>query len=120
MKQDKRYSEAFKLSVLEEIKSGKWKSAAAAAVAYGLQGSTIYHWMDCHGYAHLRNRTMSVKTPQEAETITKLKAEIRKLKEALLDEVLHRRIEEECLRLVCGRLGTTPEEVKKKTGTTLP
>ena len=120
MKQDKRYSEAFKLSVLEELKTGKWPSAAAAALAYGLQGPTIYRWMDHYGYAHLRNRTMTVKTTQEAGEITRLKAEVRKLKEALSDEVVHRRIEEECLRLVCSRFGTTPEEVKKKTGTTLP
>jgi len=116
MKQNKRYSEAFKLSVLEEIKSGKWTSAGAAERAYGLHGSTIYGWMDRHGYGHLRKRIMTIKTPQEASENKKLKDEIRKLKSALADEVLSHRIDEAALKIVCGRLGTTPEEVKKKTG----
>ena len=120
MTQDKRYSEAFKLSILEEFKAGKWCSANAVADAYGISSTTIYRWMDCHGYGHLRNRTMTVTRPEEARELEKLKEEVRKLKEALADETIHRRIDEECLKLVCDRLGTTPEEVKKKSGAGSP
>ena len=36
MKDKKRYGEAFKLKVMEELQDGKWKTVADAAQAYGV------------------------------------------------------------------------------------
>lgn len=44
-KDKKRYSEAFKLRVMEELRDGKWKSVAEVVRAYGLSETGVRHWM---------------------------------------------------------------------------
>ena len=41
MKDKKRYSEAFKLKVMEELQDGKWKTVAEAAQAYGVSARGV-------------------------------------------------------------------------------
>ena len=41
MKDKKRYSEAFKLKVMEELRDGKWKTVAEAAQAYGVSARGV-------------------------------------------------------------------------------
>ena len=116
IKDKKRYSEAFKLKVLEEIRDGKWKTATEASLAYGLGPTTVYPWMRKLGFEHLNGRIIYVKTTSEVDEIKRLKAEVRKLKERLADEVLDHKIDEVALRIACRNLGTTPDELKKKNG----
>ena len=116
IKDKKRYSEAFKLKVLEELRDGKWRSATEASLAYGLGHMTVYKWMHKLGFEYLNGRIIYVKTTSEIDEIKRLKAEVRKLKERLADEVLDHKIDEVALRLACRSLGTTPEELKKNNG----
>jgi len=67
MKDKKRYSEAFKLKVMEELRDCKWKSATEAAKAYGLSEVTVYNWMHKLGFEHLKGRLIYVKTKTEAD-----------------------------------------------------
>ena len=115
IKDKKRYSEAFKLKVLEELRDGKWKSASEASIAYGLGNMTVYLWMRKLGFDHLKGRVVYMKTTSEIDEIKRLKAENRRLKERLADEVLDHKIDEVALRIACRNLGTTPEELKKTT-----
>ena len=108
MKDKKRYSEAFKLKVMEELRDGKWKTVADAAQAYSVSETGVRHWMKTLGFEHLNGRMIYVKTRTELDEIKRLKAEIRQLKERLADEVT--------LRIACRNLGTTPDELKKKNG----
>ena len=48
--EQKRYSEAFKLKVMEELRDGKWKSINDAGRAYGLTGTAISKWMKAIGF----------------------------------------------------------------------
>ena len=120
MKDRIRYSEAFKLKVLEELRDVKWKSVQEAARAYGVSDMSIYKWMRKLGFEHLKGRLIYVKTRTEADRIKELEAEVKRLRLALADEVLDHKIDEAALRLMCRRAGTTPEEVKKKNGGELP
>ena len=120
MKDIKRYSIAFKLKVMEELRDGKWKTVADAAQAYGVSVHGVRYWMERLGFEHLNGRIIYVKTATEIDEIKRLKAEVRRLKERLADEVLDHKIDEAALRLMCRRAGTTPEEVKKKNGGELP
>jgi len=120
MKDKIRYSEAFKLKVMEELRDAKWKSVKEAAAAYGLAEMTVYKWMHKLGFEHLKGRLIYVKTRTETDRIKELEAEVKRLRMALADEVLDHRIDEATLRLMCRRAGTTPEEVKKKNGGELP
>lgn len=116
MKDRIRYGEAFKLRVMEELRDARWKSVKEAALAYGVAEVTIYKWMRRLGFEHLKGRLIYVKTRTETDRIKELEAEVRKLRMALADEVLDHKIDVAALRLMCKRAGTTPEEVKKKTG----
>ncbi len=84
----KRYSEAFKRHVCEEIKEGKWSSTNEAAKAYNIGTKTVIDWVDELGCGHLRQRRIEVKTPKEVSEIARLKAELKKTKEMFCDEVL--------------------------------
>lgn len=120
MKDRIRYSEAFKLKVMEELRDAKWKSVREAATAYGITEMSVYNWMRRLGFEHLKGRLIYVKTRTEMDRIRELEGEVRRLRTALADEVLDHRIDEVALRLMCTRAGTTPEAVKKKSGGGLP
>ena len=116
IKDKKRYSEAFKLKVMEELRDGKWKSVAEAVQAYGLSETGVRYWIKRLGFEYLNGRIIYVKTTSEIDEIKRLKAENRRLKERLADEVLGHKIYEVALRIACRNLGTTPDELKKKNG----
>ena len=115
-----RYSEAFKLKVMEELRDGKFKSVKEVARGYGIAEMSVYNWMHALGFEHLKGRLIYVKTRTEIDRIKELEAENKRLRMALADEVLDHKSDEAALRLMCKRAGTTPEEVKKKNGGNLP
>ena len=116
MKDKKRYSEAFKLKVMDELRDGKWKTVADAAQAYGVSAQGVRYWMKRLGFEHLNGRIIYVKTTTEIDEIKRLKAENKRLKERLADEIIDHKIDEVTLRLMCEEYGTTPDEVKKNVG----
>ena len=113
MKDKKRYSIGFKLKVMEELRDGKWKTVAEAGEAYGVTPAGIRYWMKRLGFEHLNGRIIYVKTTSEVDEIKRLKAELRKAKEMLADEIISHKIDEVALRLACEELKTTPEILKK-------
>lgn len=112
-KDRKRYSKAFKLHVMEELRDGRWRTPTEAALAYGLSPQNIRNWMKRLGFEHLKGRLIYVKTASEIDEIRRLKEENRRLKEQLADEILDHRIDEAVLEIACERLKTTPDEIKK-------
>lgn len=114
MKDVIRYSEAFKLQVMSELRDRRWKSVKEAALAYGLSEASIYYWMHKLGFDYLKGRIIYVKTKSEVDEIKRLKEENKKLRLQLADEVLDHKIDEVALRLACEKLNTTPDEFKKK------
>ena len=116
MKDKKRYTEAFKLKVMEELRDGKWKTVSDAAQAYGVSAPGIRYWMKRLGFDYHNGRIIYVKTATEIDEIKRLKLENKRLKERLADEIIDHKIDEVTLRLVCEQYGTTPDEVKKNVG----
>lgn len=115
MKDRIRYSMAFKLKVMEELRDGKWKSVSGAAMAYGISYNTVYVWMRALGFEHLKGRMIYVKTRTELDELKRLKDENKRLKLKMADVVLDAKINEELLKITCRQLGTTIEELKKRT-----
>ena len=72
MKDRKRYSEAFKLKVMEELRDAKWKSVQEAARAYGIAEMSVYNWMHRLGFEHLKGRLIYVRTRPELDRIKEL------------------------------------------------
>ena len=63
----KRYSEAFKLKVMEELRDGKWKSVGEASEAYGVSTTGIHKWMKSLGFEYLKGKMIYVKTHSELD-----------------------------------------------------
>ena len=89
---------------------------ADAAEAYGVSETGVRDWMKTLGFEHLNGRMIYVKTTTEIDEIKRLKAENKRLKERIADEVLDHKIYEVALRIACRNLGTTPDELIEKNG----
>ena len=60
-RQTRRYSEAFKLSVIEQIEQGRY-TAHQAGRLYGCSPSSIHYWKKRYGKAHLLNKKVRIET----------------------------------------------------------
>lgn len=111
-----KYSEAFKQQVVREYESGKL-SLGQLRRKYGIGGgSTIRPWIRKYGSFGSVPKVIRVEKPDEKDQILVLKEEIKKLKQAIADEVLDRKIAESTLEVICEDRGWDVEEVKKKAG----
>jgi transposase-like protein len=110
-----RYSNCFKLQVVEELENGRFSSISAAQEHYGITGSeTIQGWLRKYGRNHLRAKVVRVEKPDEADQIRQLKKQIKQLREALGQTQAEKVLGESFLEIACERLGMEAEEFKKK------
>jgi transposase-like protein len=115
-----RYSEAFKQQIILEFETG-YLTASELRRKYGINGgSTIRNWIKKYGRFGLLPKVIRVEKPNERDQILALKAEIKRLKEVIADEVLDRKIAESTLEVICEDHGLNIEQVKKKVGAELP
>ncbi len=115
-----RYSEAFKLEVVEQIGSGRFASPEQARLAYGINGSTtVYRWLQQYGREDLKARYVKVMSKQALDETQELKKRVRELERALADAHMLRLLEKAHLDIACEWLGTDRESFKKKHATTL-
>ena len=61
-----------------------------------------------------RGKIIRVERPQEINELARLKAELRRAKEALADAHIDLALERAYTKLACDRAGVDPEEFKKK------
>lgn len=113
----KRYSHAFKMKIMEEIRDGRWKSGSHAAKMYGIKDSLVYKWIDAMGFSHLKSKVMEIKAMEEIDELKLLRKQVKDLKLALAEETLSRQIEQATVQVAAGIIGISTEELKKKAGT---
>ena len=115
-----RYSQAFKRQVVEEIARGKFNSAGQARKAYGIVGpDTVPRWLRQFGRTDLLPKRIRIETMQERDELKEARKRIRELEAALSDAHMDRCLGDAFLEIACEKLGTTPVELKKKSGLTL-
>jgi transposase-like protein len=78
----KRYSESFKLGVLNELSRCESTKAELQA-RYGLGGETIRNWIKKYKRKDLLNRVVRIETPEEMDEQKQLKKRILELEKAL-------------------------------------
>ena len=106
-----RYSESFKIRVVEEIE-GEGLSISQAQKRYGIKGGdTVQKWIRKFGKFHLLNRIIRIETMEEADRIKQLEEENRKLKLALADSMLEKR----CLQVLIEEVDKAYKTDVKKT-----
>ena len=120
MKTVKRYSEAFKSQVVDEISRGKFASISAASKAYGITGSkTVVCWVKKYGRDDLLPRRIRIEKMNEINQLKVAKKRNRDLEVALADAQIDNCLEHAFLQIACERMGISLADFKKKNALTL-
>jgi transposase-like protein len=115
-----RYSEAFKLRLVEEVASGKYKSLEEARRRNGIRGGpTLAKWIKQYGREDMLPKRIKVETMKEIDEMKAAQSRIRELEAALADAHMDYCLESAFLDIACKRMGISTEELKKKNVITL-
>ncbi len=94
-----RYSDCFKLQVVEEIEKNGL-SIKDCRLKYGIGGgSTIQKWLRRYGKQHLLNKIIRVETRDEIDELKRLRAENEALKKAYAELALHHKCSEKVIEV---------------------
>ncbi len=108
-----RYSEAFKIAVVRELEDRDLPFEHLRR-KYGIRGcGTVQTWVRKYGNGS-RGKVIRVEHPKEINELARLRAELRRVKEALADAHVDLALERAFTELACERAGVDPEEFKKK------
>jgi transposase-like protein len=115
-----RYSEVFKLRLVEDVAGGKYKSLDEARRRNGIRGgSTLSKWIKRYGREDILPKRIKVETMNERDELHEARGRIRELEAALADAHMEYCLESAFLDIACERLGMSTEELKKKNVLTL-
>jgi len=115
-----RYSESFKLQVIEQIESGRFGSPHEASRVYGIKGTrTVQKWLTRYGKSELIPKKILIMSKDEINENQALKKRVRDLEKAFADAFMLEKLSESYFEIACKRLNMDPEEFKKKHATML-
>ena len=115
-----RYSEAFKLRVVDDVARGKYKSLNEALRKNGIRGAaTLSKWIKEYGQEEMLPKRIKVETMDEIDEMKAARIRIRELEAALANAHMDYCLESAFLEIACQKLGTTTEDLKKKNVITL-
>ena len=110
----RRYSESFKLKILDELTTGKLNKNQLGKL-YGINPTTINEWIRKYNRIDLMNTRIKVETKDEITRIKTLQKEIKQLKELLLKKDLDALVQDSYLEVAAEDLGyKSVAELKKK------
>jgi transposase-like protein len=106
-----RYSEAFKLRLVEDVARGKYKSLEEARRGNGIRGGpTLAKWIKRYGREDMPPKRIKVETMKEIDELRAARSRIRELEAALADAHMDYCLESAFLDIASEKLGTTMEE----------
>ena len=110
----RRFSESFKLKILDELSTGKYSKVELSRL-YGIASSTINEWIKKYDRKDLMNKRIMVESTDELGRIKALKKEIEQLKELLIKKDLDALVMDSYLEVAAKNLGYKDViELKKK------
>ena len=110
----RRYSEPFKLKILDEITTGKLNKNQLGKL-YGIAPTTINEWIRKYNRKDLMNTRVKVETKDEITRVKELQKEIEQLKKLLLKKDLDALVLDSYLEVTAEDLGyKSVAELKKK------
>ena len=108
-----RYGKGFKLQLVQEVESGRL-SAESVGRKYGIRGhGTVMRWVRRLGSGRY-GKVIRVEKANEVDEATRLRKELRRVKEALADTHVELALEKGYLEVACERLEEPLEAFKKK------
>ena len=110
-----RYSEGFKIKVVREVESGRFRSFDSASRFYGIKGKcTIGKWIRKYGDLSNQRKVIRVETQDEHDEIEHLKARIADLERAIADSKIETCVHKAYFDIVCREFGVKDKEALKK------
>ena len=110
-----KYSLAFKMQVVREFASGRWRSREEARQHYGIgSAATVSLWVRKYGPAHIQVRVIRVETTDERDQLKALKARIKELERAVVDSKVQESLYKAYFDIVCQEHGVQDPEALKK------
>ena len=108
-----RYSKGFKLQLVREVESGRM-CAGAVGRKYGLKSQgTVMRWVRQYGSGRY-GKLIRVERADEVNEAARLRAELRRAKEALADAHMELALEKAFLAEACEEMNQSLEGFKKK------
>jgi transposase-like protein len=108
-----RYSQSFKLQLVREVEQGRL-SPAAVGRKYAVRGAgSVMRWVRQYGSGQY-GKVIRVEKPEEADEASRLRKELRRVKEALADAHVELALEKAFLAAACEELKEPVERFKKK------
>jgi len=113
-----RYSEAFKIQVVQEIESGIHDNYNVAKRAYGIGSAcTIINWHRKYGNKYKKRKFIRVESMTDKDKMRELEQRVRELEGALSDTTIDLLLEREYLKMACQEAGIQDvASFKKKEG----
>lgn len=109
----KRYSESFKLKLLDELSTGKYSKNQLGKL-YDVSPSTINEWIRKYDRKDLMNTRILVENIDETSRLIALKKEVEQLKNLLIKKDLEMLAYDSYLEVAAKNLGyKNVEELKK-------
>ena len=115
----RRYSESFKLKILDELSTGKYSKKQLGNI-YGVNPSTFNRWIQKYDRKDLMNTRILVENLDETSRLKALKKEVEQLKNLLIKKDLDKLVDDSYLEVAANNLGyKSVEELKKNLNTKL-
>lgn len=109
----RRYSESFKLKILDELSTGKYSKTQLGNL-YGVNPSTINQWIKKYDRKDLMNARILVENLDETSRLKALKKEVEQLKNLLVKKDLEKLADDSYLEVAAKNLGyKNVDELKK-------
>jgi len=107
-----RYSRGFKMQLVREAEE-EGKSPWQVSRKYGVGGTTVMEWVKKYGMGR-HGKVIRVEKAGEVNEASRLRKELRRVKEALADAHVELALEKAYLEVACEEINQTPEAFKKK------
>jgi transposase-like protein len=110
----RRYSEPFKLKILDELSTGKYTKSQLGKL-YAIAPTTINEWIRKYERKDLMNTRVMIETKDEITRIKALQKEIQQLKKLVIKKDLDELVSDSYLEVAAQKLGyKNVFELKKK------
>lgn len=110
----KRYSEGFKLKMLDELSTGKYTKREIYR-AFGIPSSTLNDWIRKYERLDLMNTRIMVENKDDLTKVKQLEKEIEQLKKLVLKKDMEQMVNDSYLEVAAEMLGLkNVAELKKK------
>jgi transposase-like protein len=108
-----RYSKSFKLQLVREVEQGRLCPAGVGR-KYAVRGvGTVMRWVRQYGSGQY-GKVIRVEKADEVDEASRLRKELRRVKEALADAHVELALEKAFLAVACEELNQPVERFKKK------